>query len=286
VTARARTLGIIAGAVLFLAGPAVRSARAQDACAGARSGLLPGGTTPADFATVADPCGASDLTVRARGAFLIAPEMPDYYGSIIADAMMRARRRITARSWLSFGLDLVTYRYVNNGGLASQGASFGPPTLGYHRTLYADGRRAVAGYARALLPLDSARFHGVETGLELGAGLRQALGSHVAPPRFVLLAGLSAALPVDIVAGQAHGRVEPGAAVELWFAAGTRLDLFGGGITRFAIAPEPAFITAVPRAGARLALSQRVWTSVLVELPVVGRDRTDLVASLFLGYSP
>jgi hypothetical protein len=281
VTARARALGIVVGAAFVLARPAVQPARAEDACASAPSTLLPGGTTPVDFGAVPDPCGASDLTVRARGAFLIAPDMPDYYGSIIGDAMLRARRRITARSWLSLALAAVTYRYVNNGGLASRGASFGPPTLGYHGTLYGDERRSIAGYARALLPLDTARANGVEMGLELGGSFRQLLG-----PRLVLVGGLSAGLPVDLVAGRAHGRFEPGAAVELWLAAGTRLGLFGGGTVRFLVAPEPTFVTAVPRAGARLALRRRFWMAVLVELPVAGRDRTDLVASLFAGYAP
>jgi len=281
VTGRARKLGIVVGAAFVLARPAVELARAEDACAQAPSAVLPGGTTPVDFGAVADPCGASDLTLRARGAFLIAPDMPDYYGSIIGDAMLRARRRITARSWLSLSLDAVTYRYVNNGGLASRGASFGPPTLGYHRTLYGDDRRSVAGYARALLPLDTARANGVEMGLELGAGIRQLLGRSLA-----LVGGLSGAVPLDIVAGQAHGRFEPGAAVELWFVAGPRLGLFAGGTTRFVVAPEPTFVTAVPRAGARFALRQRFWAAVLVELPVAGRDRTDLVASLFAGYAP
>jgi hypothetical protein len=245
------------------------------------SALLPAGTTPADFGAIAEPCALSDLALRARGAFLIAPDMPDYYGSIIADTMVRVRRRVTERSWLSLGLDVVTYRYVNNGGLASRGTSFGPATLGYHRSLLAGPRLAAAAYARALLPLDTARVSGVETGLELGASARRLL-----PHRFVLEGGLTLAAPIDLVGGQRHGRLEPGAAAELWLAASPRLGVGAGATVRAALAPEPAFITAVPRGAARFALGQRAWAAVLVEVPVVGRDRTDFVASLFAGYSP
>jgi hypothetical protein len=255
-----------------------------DACAFARrttSGLLPAGTTPADFAAVSDPCGISDLTLRVRGAFLIAPDMPDYFGSIIADTMVRARRRVAARGWLSLALDVVTYRYVNNAGLASRGTSFGPATLGYHHTLFANGGLVTAAYLRALLPLDTARTSGVETGLELGGSARRLL-----PHRFVLEGGLALAAPVDLVAGQRHGRLEPVAAVELWLAASSRLGVGVGGTTRAVVAPDWALITAVPRAAARFALGQRGWMAVLVEVPVAGRDRTDFVASLFAGYSP
>jgi hypothetical protein len=255
-----------------------------EACAFAprtTSGLLPAGTTPADFATVADPCGLSDLTLRVRGAFLIAPDMPDYYGSIIADTLVRARRRITARGWLSLGLDVVTYRYVNNGGLASRGTSFGPATLAYHHTLFASGRLAAAAYLRALLPLDTARTSGVETGLELGGSARRLL-----PHRFVLEGGLALAAPVDLVSGERHGRLEPVAAVELWLTPSPLLGVGVGGTARALVAPEWALITAVPRAAARFALGQRGWMAVLVEVPVAGRDRTDFVASLFAGYGP
>ncbi len=274
----ARVLLLVVAAAVVAA-----PARAEDACASSSQTptLLPGGTMSADFAAIPDPCGNSDLMLRARGAFLIAPDMPDYFGSVIAGGMVRVRRRITPRGWLSIALDAINYRYVNNGGLASSGASFGPPTLGYHRTLLAGERLALAAYARALLPLDTARTSGVETGLELGASARRLLAHG-----FALAGGLAVAGPLDIVAGQAHGRLEPVAAVELWLAPGPRLGVFAGGTTRFAIVPEAAFITAVPRAGARFSLGQRLWTAVLVELPVVGRDRTDLVASLFAGYAP
>jgi hypothetical protein len=270
---------------------AARPARAQtaggneaDACAFAprtTAALLPAGTTPADFAAVADPCGLSDLTLRARGAFLIAPDMPDYYGSIIADTMVRARRRITTRGWLSLALDVVTYRYVNNGGLASRGTSFGPATLGYHQTLFTSERLATAAYLRALLPLDTARTSGVETGLELGGSARRRL-----PHRFVLEGGLSLAAPVDLVAGRRHGRLEPVVALELWLAVSPRLGVGAGGSARAMVAPEWALTTAVPRAAARFAVGQRGWMAVLVEVPVAGRDRTDFVASVFAGYSP
>jgi hypothetical protein len=270
-----------AAAAASLAAPVVR---AEQACAGAPraiAGPLPGGTAPADFATVADPCGASDLTLRLRGAFLIAPDMPDYFGSILSDAMLRARLVVASGGWLSFALDLVNYHYVNNAGLAASGASVGPATIGYHQTVYGTERGAVTGYARALLPVDSARENGIETGLEIGAAARGMLTG-----RLALAGGLGLSAPVAVVGGQAHGRLEPVAAVELWFAPTPRLGMFVGGTTRAQVLPEAFLVSLVPRAGARLALGRRLWLGPLVEVPVVGRDRTDFIASLFLGYGP
>jgi len=42
----------------------------------------------------------------------------------------------------------------------------------------------------------------------------------------------------------------------------------------------------VPRVGARFAVRRRWWTAVLVELPIAGVDRTDLIAGVHIGYTP
>ena len=181
-------------------------------------------------------------------------------------------------------LDVVTYRYVE------QRRS----RLERHLVRAADARLTTApssaaerlaspSTARVLLPLDTAAQSGVETGLELGGSARRLL----AAPRFVLDGGLALAAPVDIVGGQSarapgarrRGRGSGSPPARAW-AVGV------GARPAPASPPNAAFITAVPRAAARFALGQRVWMAVLVEVPVAGRDRTDLVASLFAGYAP
>ena len=52
------------------------------------------------------------------------------------------------------------------------------------------------------------------------------------------------------------------------------------------MAPEFYLATAVPRLGARFALRRRIWAAALLEVPVAGSDRTDLIAGLFAGYTP
>jgi hypothetical protein len=266
---------------------AARGARAADTCPQhweAASGPLPGGaqpSQPADFGAVPEACPGSDLALRLRGALLDDSAAPGFFGDVLGDVMVRGRRRIGEHGWLSLAVDLFSYRYVNDSGLASTGPSFGPPTVGYYQGFTVIPGTAVAIYSRALLPLDTARQNGIETGLELGGSVRKGLGH-----RWVVDGGLSLAGPVDIVAGQAHGRLEPAALAEGWFSPRPALAVFAGGALRLEVAPTPTLLTIVPRAGLRAALRQSFWLAFLAEAPVAGTDRTTVIASLFLGWSP
>jgi hypothetical protein len=265
-----------------------RGGAARAACAGsldAAGGPLPGGIEAADYGAIPEACAATDLTMRLRGAALVASEMPDYYGSFAASSTLRLRLRVgrTGRTWLSFAADVVTFRYVANAVVASDGLSSGPPTLGVHRALADGDRFAATIYARALLPLDSARASGVRMGLELGTALRRALG---AAGRWGLEGGAALVSPLVVVGGQTHASLEPVALAQGWFAASPAAALFAGVSTRVALAPDAGFLTLTPRAGVRLASSRGPSLSFLVELPVAGSDRTDAILAIFLGWTP
>jgi len=250
----------------------------------AAAGPLPGGTAPlqpADFGTIPEACAASDVWLRLRGSLLDDSGGPGYFGDVLADVTVRARRRLGPHGWLSVAIDLFNDRYVNNGGLASTGPSFGPATVGYYQGIFATARTATAIYARVLLPLDTARQSGIETGLELGGSGRAHLGQ-----RWVLDGGLSLAGPLYLVGGQAHGNLEPAALAEAWFSPRPALGIFAGGALRLEAAPSPTLLTVVPRAGLRAALRHNLWLAFLGEAPVAGSDRTNLVANLFFGWSP
>jgi hypothetical protein len=267
----------LATALLAAAG----SARAAEVCpqgGEAAAGPLAGGNGQADFGAIPEACPASDVALRARGALLVAAGMPDYFGSILADALLRARRPVGARGWLTLAVDVVNFRYVNNGGLASTGWSFGPATVGYDHSVYTTATMTTAAYARALLPLDTARQNGVETGLELGGSVRGRVGT-----RAIADGGLALTAPLDITGGQLHGRLEPVMLVEVWVPLRQAVALGAGAGAKLELAPTPTFITAVPRLSGRFTLAHRVWLALLLELPVVGTDRTDFIGSLFAG---
>lgn len=282
-TSRAALIGCLIGCA---AGTA-RADLAGGACPArfeAATGPLAGGTDaeqPADFGAVPEACPGSDLSLRLRGELFYASGAPDFAGSIIAGATARGRRRIGARSSVSVAVDFVTYRYVNDAGLVGTGPSFGPATVGYQLMLANTARTAVAAYARALLPIDTARQSGIETGLELGAAGRAILGQ-----RWVADGGISLGGPLDVTGGQAHARFEPAALAEAWFAPRPAFALFAGGSLRLEAAPTFSLVSVIPRLGLRASLARGLWLAFLAEAPVAGQEQANAVASLFLGWAP
>jgi hypothetical protein len=224
------------------------------------------------------------VALRLRGTLLVASSAPDFYGNVAAGAMIRARHLLGPRTWLSLALDAATYRYVANAVVTSNGWGFGPPTLGLHQLVVAGtgpSAPAVSVYARALLPLDTARASGVETGLEVGSAVR------FAPrPRLGIEGGVAVAAPLDVTAGQAHAALRPAALVEAWVSPLPYLALFAGAEGRAEVTPDPTFLSIAPRLAARFALRHGVWLALLAEVPVAGADRTDLVAGLYGGWAP
>jgi len=254
--------------------------RGGDPAAGPLAGGAGPADFPADFGAVPEACGATDALLRLRGALLVASTMPDYYGRVIGVATLRGRYQLNEQSTLSVAADVLNYHYVSNAGLVSQGASVGPGTIAFQRTFAAGAETAASLYARALVPLDTARQNGVETGLEIGAGLRMGAGR-----RWVIDGGLSLATPADVVGGQIHARLVSGALGEAWLRLRPWVALGAGMELRLQVSPDFEVVTAVPRMAVRFRLPRRFWTAILVELPVAGQDRTDLITGLFLGFS-
>ena len=70
-----------------------------------------------------------------------------------------------------------------------------------------------------------------------------------------------------------------------WLRLRPGLALCGGAHVLLKVAPAFELRTVVPRLGARFALRRRLWAAALLEFPVAGTDRTDLIAGLFAGYT-
>jgi hypothetical protein len=284
VSARAK----IVGAALALGVGLAQGGGARAACGGslaAATGPLPAGVDAADYGAIPEACAGTDASLRLRGTALVASDMPDYYGAVTAATTLRLRLRVgrTGRTWLSFAADVFTFRYVVNAVVASDGFSVGPPTLGVHRAL-ADGELFAATiYARALLPLDSARASGLRMGLELGTALRRALGTS---GRWGIEGGAALVSPLVVIKGQGHATLEPVALAQGWFSPSPGAALFAGASTRAGLAPDAAFLALAPRAGLRISSSRGPWFAFLAELPVAGDDRTDAILAIFLGWTP
>jgi hypothetical protein len=259
----------------------------REVCAGGRrpdGGPLPGGTDAADYGAIPEACAGTDVALRLRGSALVASANPDFFGAVVGTSTLRLRHRIGRSSWtwLSLAADLLTYRYVVNGPVASDGFAFGPPTLGLHHALGDWPLTAATAYARVLLPLDTARVTGVRTGLELGATGRRLLAES---GRWGVQGGVAMLAPLDVVGGQTHATLEPVALAEGWLATGPRFALSAGATVRAEIWPDPTFLTLAPRVAARWALRHGLLLAVLVETPAAGRDRTDVIAGFTLAWA-
>jgi hypothetical protein len=244
-------------------------------------GPLPSGTGPADFGQIPEACPALDVLGRLRTTLLVASGGPDYYGNLSASSWLRLRYPLNPRTWMSVSVDVVTFRFVANAVVRSHAFDVGPPTVGLYRAVPTAGRGALAIYGRLLLPLDSERDNGIELGAEAGA-------SYWLPwrPRLGLQAGLAVPLPVDVTGGQAHAALRPAGLVEAVWRAGTNVALQAGLSGRVEVTPDPGTVAIAARAAARFALRHGLLLAVAAEAPFWGRDRTDLVASLFLGWTP
>jgi hypothetical protein len=261
---------------------AARGADCFDRGAAPGAGPLPAGTGPADFGAVPESCPDLDVSMRLRSTLLIASDAPDFFGLATAGATFRLRYPFSDRTWVSLAFDAVTYRFAANATVQSSGVSAGPPTVGVYRRLLARGQEAsLAVYGRALLPLDTARQTGVAVGLEAGATGRVRLS-----PRTGGQGGLLLAAPAEVLSGQIHAQLVPGGLAELWLAPRPWVALFGGATARFRAAPDPTFTSLAARAAVRLLSQGGLSFAAAADIPFLGRDRTDLAASLFVGWQP
>jgi hypothetical protein len=287
---RRTTLGlaaVFAVTALHADGARADGAETPGVCADPRradGGPLPGGTEPADYGAIPEACSGTDFGLRLRGTALVASANPDFFGVVVATSTLRLRQRIgrSSSTWLTLAADVLTYRYVVNGPTASQGLSFGPPTLGLHRALGAWSATAATVYVRALLPLDTARASSAETGLELGLTGRRVLGSR---GRLGVQGGVAMLAPLVVVAGQTHASFQPVGLLEGWFAPQPRFALTVGASARAELSPDPTFLTLAPRVSVRRALRHGLSLALLVEVPAVGEDRTDVIAAFTLKWA-
>ncbi|HEY2899016.1 MAG TPA: hypothetical protein VGL59_00460 [Polyangia bacterium] len=245
------------------------------------TGPLPAGDGPADFGQVPEACPGLDVLARLRSTLLVASDYPDYYGNVMASTMVRLRYPLTARTWMSVGLDVVTFRYVANAVVRSHAFDVGPPTVGVFRDVGHVGPGALALYARLLLPLDTARTNGVLLGGEAGVSYWRPLRS-----RFAVQVGVAAPVPVTVIDGQAHGAFRPAGVVEASWRAGRVAALIIGATGHLEATPDPGLLSLAARAGLRLALARGINAALIGEIPFAGSDRTNAIASLFVGWTP
>ncbi len=236
--------------------------------------LAPG---PADFGQVPEACAATQADLRLRSEILV--DRPDFYGALTGAATLRAKLRLGPRWALSAALDAASYRLAVNAAVQSSGVGVGPATVGGARMFETEAGLA-AIYARVLLPFDSARRHGAVWGGELGVCAARRL-----PRSLRLAAGASFPATLAVVEGAGHGTLRPGGLLEVAWGPRPWAALAAGVAARTELAPDPTVLALALRPSALLIWRQRLTFGIGADVPVAGRDRTDLTVSLLAGFA-
>jgi hypothetical protein len=262
---------LVAAVVLGLAS----AARAQPCTGLVDAGPLLAGPGATDFGQVPEACGATDLFLRLRGELVL--DKDDFYGVVTVGTTLRGRYRLSDRWSVSAAFDPATWRHPVNAVVSSNGVGVGPATLAVQRSF--GWRRTELGvYARALLPLDTARHYGVRFGGELGV-----TASRRVRARGSVRAGLTVPATLVVIGGVGRRAFFPGALVEYAFAPRPWLALSAGAVGRVQLAPTRSLLAVAARAAVRME-TRRGWHFGLAgDVPAGGTDRTDATVTLFVG---
>jgi hypothetical protein len=161
--------------------------------------------------------------------------------------------------------------------VSSVGVGVGPITAGVHRAFFV-GPAAITPYVRLLLPPNTARHYGLTLGGEVGGSASVRL-----LPRLSLRAGLSAPATLTVIGGGGHGIFAPSGLLEGAFLVKRWFAVAAGAVARVQAAPRAHLSAAALRASARIA-NQCGWHVALAgDVPVGGKDRTDVTVSIFVG---
>lgn len=256
-------------------------ARAADPCTSAQpeAGVpVRAPLGPADFGTLPEACGATELELVGRLGLTIATA--DFYGQVQAGGAVRGRLLLPGGSWLSASLPGVDWRHVVNATISTNRTDLSASTLGWHHPLPLSPRLQLAPYVRLLLPTETVFQNAVRYGLEQGIATVARLD-----PMLELVGGY--ALPLVLTSNGAA--TEPLLLPTVSFDAGFRpwswLELVGGMAVRTAATDADEPLEGIDP---RVAIRLYPWRGLLFDLasafPLGGRDRTLAGAALTVGW--
>jgi hypothetical protein len=235
------------------------------------------GTLPGELGQLPMPCVTTELGLDSSAALLVATE--DFYGSIQAGAMLAGSFALGSRTWLSFSLPGLDYRWVANATIEAGAADLGAGTLGWHMGWPLGPNTAVSSYLRLLLPTETVYRHATRHGFEHGVVVTSRLGS-----RFALVGGVS--FPTLLVAGPGTvlASYQPTVGSDLVMTPATWFAVAAGAGLRWRFGDDAAFESFDPRLALRLYPWRGSRVEVRAALPLGGADRTDVMLGLTLGW--
>jgi hypothetical protein len=149
--------------------------------------------------------------------------------------------------------------------------------VGVHRAFYLR-RAAITPFLRFLLPPNTARHHGYTVGGEVGGSAQARL-----LPRLSLRGGLAAPATLTVIGGGGHGIFAPSGLLEGAFLVKEWFALAAGAAARVQAAPRAHLAALAARASARIATRGGWHVALAGDVPLAGKDRTDVTISIFVG---
>jgi hypothetical protein len=233
-------------------------------------------TGPADFGMLPEACAATAVSLSGRMGILIAEE--DFYGSLLVAGALRARIELPGGSWLSTSLPGPEYRFVANATLEADSVDLSASTLGYHVPIVV-GRLQLAPYFRFMLPSETVFQHARRLGLEHGVSMVAPAGKYLE-----MIAGYGLPLYLTVQPGGTEAAYLPTVSFDVaarpvrWFVGALGISV------RVFPEEEESFESLDPRAALRFYPTHGLLIEATGAVPVLGRDRTDGLVSLAIGW--
>jgi hypothetical protein len=235
------------------------------------------GFGPAGFGSVPEACPATEASLQGFGSLLVA--MEDFYGLLDAGVAPRARLRLSERAWISAWLSSIEYRYSANATIEASSTGLGAAAFGFHHAFALSRSLGVAPFARVLYPMESGYLNATRYGFDHGVSAVAQLGSSVEA-----VGGISFPALLTLNGNQLHTSYSPMLDAEAVLKPLRALALLIGAGLRLRSGDDHGFDGFDPRAGLRVYPFGGMRVEVGAAFPIGGRDRTDAVGGLNLGW--
>lgn len=266
---------------LVLAGTlGTRVASAGDACtsrqpeAGVPIQVLVG---PAGLGTVPAACAANEVALQSWGAVLIATG--DFYGSLDAGGALTGRFVLPGGSWVSIFTPGLEYRFVANASIEADATSLSGSALGWHLPLSATSHVQIAPFTRVLFPTETVYHRATRLGLDDGIAAVWRIRSFLE-----LTGGYSMPVLLTVNRPTTYSVLLPTGTADLAFEPWRFFAVVLGASIRLRSGAAPPFESFDPRAALRFYPYGGARIEIAAAAPLFGRDRTDLLGAISMGY--
>lgn len=232
---------------------------------------------PAGLGSIPSSCGADEAAITLDGSALIA--IDDFYGVLKVGAAVRGRLRLDDRNWISFGIPGLDYRYSANASVDVATLDVGAGALGWHHRVVARDQLALSPYVRVLVPTESVYRNARRWGFDQGLAVTWQ------PSALLALSGGTSFPFLAVVSGsRAHTSLVPTATADAVVTPWPPFAAVAGMSLRLRAGRDAGLESFDPRVGLRLHLVGHVELELGAAFPIGGRDRTDVIGGLYVGW--